>query len=146
MFAVSLNNQVWDLWEKKDRSADDDELMTHAAHASLYHWLQVGKKVNHQRGEWMIAKCYMLRGLKTEAMRHAKRCLDITQQFPAENQDFDVAFAYELMARVSALVGDRAETAKYLAQAEAAGNAIAKPGDRTVFEQQFNAEPWYGAR
>ncbi|HEX2821111.1 MAG TPA: hypothetical protein VHO07_13230 [Streptosporangiaceae bacterium] len=36
--AATLFNHVWDLLEKPDRSAADDDEMLHGAHASRYHW------------------------------------------------------------------------------------------------------------
>lgn len=145
-FAIDCNNTVWNLWEKKDRSAADDEAMTHAAHASLWHWMHAGKAVHRQRGEWMVAKCYMHRKLSAEALRHAARCLELTQSHAAEMADFDTAFAYELMARVHALAGNKQDAAAFLAKAQAAGAAIKDKEDREVFESQFKAEPWFGLR
>jgi hypothetical protein len=55
-FAIDCHGTVWNLWEKTDRSSGDDEAMTVAAHASLWHWMQVGGAVHRQRGEWKVAK------------------------------------------------------------------------------------------
>ena len=40
--AIALFNETWDLIDKAKRSKDEDALMIHASHASLYHWLQIG--------------------------------------------------------------------------------------------------------
>ena len=40
--ATDLFNLVWTLLEQPGRSAEDDDRMVHAAHASRYHWGQVG--------------------------------------------------------------------------------------------------------
>ena len=37
-FAKAYNQQFWQLWEKKDLTADDRDQMVHIAHASLVHW------------------------------------------------------------------------------------------------------------
>ena len=54
-FAKKINGRVWELLGKEERTQAQDEEMIHAAHASLYHWLQVGTGAHHQRGEWMIS-------------------------------------------------------------------------------------------
>ena len=41
--AVDLFNATWTLLDKSGRSAGDDELMVHTAHASAYPWRQVGE-------------------------------------------------------------------------------------------------------
>jgi len=57
-FGGKLNGEVWNLLAKDDRSATEDKLMVFAAHASCYHWLQIGTGLHHQRAEWMIARVF----------------------------------------------------------------------------------------
>jgi len=47
--------------------------------------------------------------------------------------DFDIAFAYETMARAHAVAGQRAECKKYVELAKAAGDKIKEKGDRDYF-------------
>jgi DNA-binding transcriptional MerR regulator len=42
--AVDLFNHVWTLLERSDRSPLEDDEMLHAAHASRYHWGEVGSR------------------------------------------------------------------------------------------------------
>lgn len=84
--------------------------MLHASHASLYHWLQVGTGSHHQRGEWMIAHVLTVLGNGNEAVRHANRCLELTEAHSDLMEDFDLAYAYEAMARSTALAGNIEET------------------------------------
>jgi hypothetical protein len=46
--------------------------------------------------------------------------------------DFDLAFAYEALARAASVAGNAAEKVKYLALAQEAAEHIADPGDRDV--------------
>ena len=48
-------------------------------------------------------------------------------------KDFDLAFAYEAMARACDLAGDEVETAKYITLSEEAGALIADEGDQKYF-------------
>lgn len=141
-FAVTLNGKVWELLEKPHRSRDDDEAMVHAAHASCFHWLQTGTQVHHQRAEWLIARVYCSLGIGESALRHAQRCLELTREHPDAMSDFDVAYAYEGMARANAVAGNKDEALKYLKLAEEAGQSIANDEDRKIFLGDFNSGNW----
>jgi tetratricopeptide (TPR) repeat protein len=145
-FAVKLNNQVWELLEKPDRSRQDDELMLLAAHASYYHWLQVGTAVHQQRGEWLIARVYTTLGDAPAALRHAARCLKLTQEYAGVMADFDVAFAYESVARANAAAGNLEKAMHYAQLAEQAGQAIVDEDDRRIFLDDFYGGEWNGVR
>lgn len=143
-FGKSLNGMVWQLLEKPDRNRADNEMMVYAAHASLYHWLQVGTRVHHQRGEWMLAHVFTVLGRSEPALLHAERCLELTRQFADELKDFDRAYAFEGVARAHALAGNRGETLEFHRLATEAGEAIADAKDRTIFQGDFKGGNWYG--
>lgn len=130
--AAGLFNHVWTLLETPDRTPDQIDEMIHAAHASRYHWGEVGKPVNLARGEWQCARVYSVLGRGEPALWHARRCLEINQE--AGTGDFDLAVAYEAMARASLVAGDGAACAEWKARAMAALEAIADPEDRGVVE------------
>ena len=144
-FAKALNGEVWELLGKADRTALDDERMLYAAYASCYHWLQVGTAVHQQRGEWLIARVCTVLGTKEEALRHASRCLELTQQYAPLMQDFDKAFAFEAVARANALAGNHEAAAKYRRLAAEAGDLIADAEDKSIFVGDFNGGNWFGA-
>jgi hypothetical protein len=144
VFAKQLNGAVWDLLDKPDRSAAEDELMLHAAHASCYHWLQAGTPLHHQRGEWLIARTYAVLGRGTEALRHAQRCMEITLEHPDLMEDFDTPFAYECMARAHAVLGNHAEALDYFRLAESGGERIADAEDRKIFFESLRGGEWHG--
>lgn len=56
--AADLFNQSWDLLMKQDRSPEEENTLINQAHASLWHWRQIGKPINILRGEWMICHVY----------------------------------------------------------------------------------------
>ena len=60
--AAELFNRVWSLLEKPDRDQTDDDTMLQAAHASRFHWGEVGEPVNFARGEWQISRVYAVLG------------------------------------------------------------------------------------
>jgi hypothetical protein len=102
--------------------------------------------VNHQRGEWQIARVYTVLGLADMALRHANRCMELTHQHANEMADFDWAFAYECVARANAVAGNRVEAIKHIGLAQKAGEAIKDEEDRKVFFDGFNGGNWNNLR
>lgn len=143
-FAKSINGEVWGLLDQGDRTKDDNERMLAAAFASHYHWLYAGNQVHRQRGEYMIARVYLALDNITEALSHAKHCLDLTDQFKDQMEDFDFAFAFEMFARTNAANGNNETARKYQYLAQMAGNKIKDDEDRTIFFADFQAGSWYG--
>ena len=132
-FAKSLNGRVWELLQATERTGEEDAEMVHAAHASLYHWLQVGTAVHHQRGVWLISHVYAVLGDAVQALAYARRCLELTTEHRVEMADFDVAYAYEGMARALALSGDAEQAEAYRKRAEAAGAEIMDDEAKAIF-------------
>ncbi len=126
----ALFNTVWTLLEKVDRSADDDNLMVHTVHAMMLHWLQVGTPVNFARGEWQLSRVYAVLRRAEPALRHAERCLAVCREHGLAG--FDLAFAYEALARAHAVAGDTARTSRFLILAGQAGRDIAEDDDRKI--------------
>ena len=129
--AIKCFNLTWTLIEKEDRSHEDIDRMINAAHASRYHWEVAGKAVNLARGEWLITRVYAVLHRIEPCLYHADRCLKITLE--NDLKDFDLAFAYEAMARACKLAGDDVESAKYITLAKEAGAKIADLDDRAYF-------------
>lgn len=145
-FAIDFNGKTWDLLDKAERTREDDEMMVYSAFASCRHWMEAGTGVHHQRGEWMISRAYAVLGLGAAALRHASRCLELTNQHADEMQDFDWAFAYEAMARANAIAGNREEALRYMGQAEAAGEAIEDQEGKEIFLADLSGGDWGGMR
>ena len=127
--AVDLFNHVWTLLELPDRTAEQDDEMIHAAHASRYHWSHVGTHANLGRGEWQVSRVYVTLGRSEPAFFHARRCLAYVEAGEGI-EDWDLPFAYEALARASALAGDAGESLRYEQLARDAGEAIADDEDR----------------
>ncbi len=143
-FAVDCFNRIWPLLEKRDRTSDDNEMMVHLAHASLYHWLQVGLPVNEQRGEWMLARVYTVLEDKPHSLHHARRCLALTEKH--DLKDYDLAYGLECMARACALNNLPVECKRYHELAEKAGEEIAEKDDQDLFMNDLISDPWFGMK
>ncbi len=128
---AELNDLVWKLLDKPDRTPEDDERMLHAAHASCYHWLEAGRPVNHARGEWLISRVYAVLGKPDPALHFARRCLEICEKHRIGG--YDIAYAYEAMARAYSLANDHAQFDRFLGLAREAGAEIADAEDKKIF-------------
>ncbi len=145
-FARQYNLKTWELLDQINRTRDQAERMLDYAHASLAHWREVGTAVSQQRGEWMIARVHAVRGEAALALQHAERCMELTEAHRGEMADFDIAFAYEGMARGHALAGDRAKAERFVALAQQSGAAMANEEDRGIFFSEFNGGDWHGVK
>ena len=145
-FAAKFNGASWDLLDKADRTKEEDDLMVLSACASLRHWLDAGSKVHHQRGEWLIARVYSALGVAERALYHANRCLELTEQYAGDMEDFDRAYAYEAVARAHAIAGNRDQAIAYIELAAKAGEAIADEKSREFFAGDFDGGDWAGVR
>lgn len=134
--AVDLFNHVWTLLETTGRSVAQDDEMVHAAHASRYHWGEVGEPANLARGEWQCSRVYATLGRAEPALHHARRCLELCEQHAIG--DWDLAAALEAMTRACRVAGDDASRQAYLARAREALAAVADPEDRALIEADLS--------
>jgi hypothetical protein len=138
-FGVDLYNYTWTLLEKADRSRDDDDEMLNATHASAYHWNHAAETgpQNAARGHWQISRVNAVLGRGEAALYHAERCL----QLCTENGigDWDIAAAYEAVARAHKLAGDDAEFRRNLELGREALAQIANEEDREHIAEDLDA-------
>jgi DNA-binding transcriptional MerR regulator len=130
--AADLFNHTWALLELQGRTTEQDDEMIHAAHASRYHWGEVGTPANRARGEWQCARVYAVLGRAEPALHHARRCLAICEEHGLG--DWDLAAAWEALARAALVAGDRVLYRDALARGRTALDAIADPEDRRLVE------------
>ena len=126
--AIENFNSTWDLIDKEHRTHDETIDMLHRAHASRYHWGQIGTALEWLRGEWQISRVYSLAGMAESAILHGKESLKLCRE--NDIGDFDLAFAYEAIARAYNLIKDTENVEHYLKKAHEAAVSIEKPEDR----------------
>lgn len=134
--AVKCFNAAWDLIDKSDRSHEDDVNMVHFAHASRYHWGQIGTALEFTRGEWQISRVYSILGMGESALFHAKEALRLCLDNGIA--DFDLAFAYEAMARAHSVLGNHSDRSAFMEKAKEAARAIAEDDDRRYVESEIS--------
>jgi hypothetical protein len=114
--------------------------MIHAAHTSRYHWGEVGNAPNLGRGEWQVSRVYAVLGRGEPALFHAHRCLSYVQSGEGM-EDWDLPFAYEALARASAVAGDASESLRYEQLARETGAAIVDAEDREHLLSELDTLP-----
>jgi hypothetical protein len=128
--AVDLFNRTWTLMEMPERTPIQDDEMIHTAHASRHHWGEVGTPANLARGEWQCSRVYAVLGRGEPSLWHARRCLALCEEHGIG--DWDIAFAWEAIARASRLAGDDAGTVSALARARELSTGIAEDEEREL--------------
>ena len=135
--AADLFNGTWAFLEMTDRTAAQTDEMIHMAHASRFHWGEVvaaggGQPANLARGEWLCSRVYAVLGRAEPSLWHARRCLEIDEANGI--RDWDIAFAYEAMARASSVAGDLVAAREWAARARAACEEVVEPEERELIE------------
>lgn len=135
---VDLFNKTWTLMEKDERTPEEDDEMVHMAHASAYHWQQVGTRANRSRSEWQCSRVHVLLGQTGQALYHARRCLAIAEaNEDGSMEDWDIVGAYEALARAHFVAGNLDEARVWAERGRAATAQIADEDDRKVMEADF---------
>jgi hypothetical protein len=132
--AVQLYNKTWTLIAKPDRTQDEDDEMLHCAHASRYHWGEIGTAANRARGDWQCSRVYAILGRTESALHHARRCLELVESFPDDMEEFDLPAAYEALARASSVAGAFDEARRYTELGRGACARISDEDDRVHIE------------
>jgi hypothetical protein len=134
--AAHLFNETWRLIDKPDRTAEENVLMIHSAHASRYHWQSVGNSSNKAVGEWQISHVYSLLGLSDPALYHAKICLEISETQSLD--PFRLGCAHEAMARALSLT-DRTSARLHHQAASKLAALVQDPEDRGILESDLQS-------
>lgn len=131
-FSAQCFNDAWDLLDKPERSAEEDEQMLRLAFASYYHWSQRPDFTStpHSISLWQISRVYAVLGQADNALRYAERCLEVSL---AEGVGpFFRAYAHEAIARAFKLLGDPVQQAAHLAKAYELAEQVPEAEDRSL--------------
>jgi hypothetical protein len=136
---VDLYNSTWTLLERENRTRDDDDEMLNSAHASAYHWSRAAGSgpQNAARSHWQISRVNAVLGRGDAALSHADRCLALCTE--SGIGDWDLAAAYEAVARAQKLAGNDAEFHRNLELGREALAQIANEEDREHIEEDLDA-------
>jgi hypothetical protein len=86
---------------------------------------------------------YAVLGRAEPALWHARRCVTLCEENGIG--DFDIAFAWEAVARAQGVAGDRAAAAEAIERARALSAGIGEDEDRELLESDLATIPVDGA-
>jgi len=138
---AGLYNRSWDLLETEDRTREQDDELVDTAHASAWHWRQVGNEANASRGHWLLSRVYAVLGRGPESLYHARRQNEIIELGGDGFEDWDAPSAAEAMARALAIAGDTAGALEWKAKAAELVTRIPEAEDRAVIEGDLATLP-----
>jgi hypothetical protein len=138
-FGAALFNHSWQLLEKADRTAEEDDELLAAVFASRFHWGRVGDAGHTSVGDNQIARVCAALGLGDLAVHYAAKALAVTED--EGWTDYRLASAHEVVARAAASAGDRETRDQHVALARAAIERLEDPEDREVVGAQLDSVP-----
>ena len=136
--AVDLFNNTWNYLDRKDLSDEEKDAMVNSSHASRYHWgVRVvngwdATPINLGRGDWQLSRVYAVIGDGNRAIYYGKSYLAICEKEGI--RDWDLAYAYEALARGYAVKGDDKNKEKYLKLAKKAMIEVKDKETREMIE------------
>lgn len=132
-FSVECFNKAWELLDKADRSAEEDEEMIRLSLASHWHWTRREDctPTSISVAYWQTSRIYAVLGQASNAKRYAARCLAVSQD--ADVKPFYLAYAYEAMARAERVAGDQLASEQYVKEARLVADDIADPEEKGWF-------------
>jgi uncharacterized protein YndB with AHSA1/START domain len=140
--AIEANNSTWELLDGRSHTRDEADDLLARAYASTYHWARAAGRTpaNAARGSWLVSRSHAVLGHGELALHHADQCAAMCAA--AGLEDFDLAYAFEARARALACLG-RLDEARVDRKAAGAVD-IVDAEDRSIFEADLAAEPWFG--
>lgn len=141
--AVTANTSVWELLDGRVHTADEADDLLERAYAAAYHWKRAAgsSEVNLARASWLVSRAHAVLGHGDVALQHADRSADHLGRAGDAAADFDHAYVYEARARALACLGRVDEAAEAYRRARAV--EIADEQDRSIFEGDLTAAPWF---
>lgn len=137
--AMLCNNRAWSLSVQARSVAEDLEMLT-AAHASAYHWGQVGTELHRMRATMLLAEVHALLGHGDTAY-HLAVAMRRYFTASAETPDWELAFTHTIHAHCALAAGKDDVYRSAYAQAVAALAAIVDEEDRRIVFQTFAQVP-----
>jgi hypothetical protein len=135
--AARLYNRTWDLLDLGDERTDaQTHEMVDIAHASNWHWSQVGGLEQAVVGEWLISRANASAGFGEAAVRHAQRAFTLLHSGDGLPDWLD-ASVQEGLARAHLADGDRDAAEFAFHAATDALDGIAEDDDRALIAGQL---------
>lgn len=137
-FSAHCFNKAWDLMEKQNRTAQEDEEMVRLSLASHWHWTQREDYTNKEMSiaHWQTSRIYAILGQADNARRYAQLCLEASQGEVLP--PFCLGYAYEALARAESVAGNGDKMEEYLHEARGVAEKMSDPDVKKQFLEDLN--------
>ena len=137
--ASQANDRAWSLTEQDIRSAEEDEEMLQATHASMYYWKIVGTERNHAHAAQLLAHVYALLGLAVPAMYYHAKSSNFFES--SQNDPWETALAHAISANVAYASGNSEKHRENYGRAESIIQKLADPEDKKILNATLRVVP-----
>jgi hypothetical protein len=139
-FAPAAFNLAWTFLDKPERTPEDADRLLEASYASLWHWRQRSdcNPAKLAIGYWQLSRIYAVLGRATDAERYAQLSLASAND---AGKPFLRGYAYEALARASAVAGDSRACRERLEQAQQWASQIQESDERKGLEDDLASIP-----
>ena len=129
-FSGHCFNKAWELLEKTDRTAEEDEQMLRLSLASHWHWTQREDctPTSVSVAYWQTSRICAVLGQAENAERYGQLCLAISQG--DDISPFYLGYAYEALARAEQVAGNQDKMTQYLEEAHRIAETIANDDEK----------------
>jgi tetratricopeptide (TPR) repeat protein len=130
-FSAQCFNKAWDLLDKPERTAEEDEQMIRLGLASTWHWTQREDctPTHMSTGYWQTSRIYATLGQADNARRYGQLCLEASQKEGVA--PFYLGYAYEALARAESVAGDHEKMQEYLHEARRVADTVPDPDSKS---------------
>jgi hypothetical protein len=135
----AANNRAWTLSEKLLRTAQEDEEMLHAAHASAHLWSAIGNERNAAFAHLLLGQVHALLGNAALAERFAGAASRFFSSHAGEPSER--ATMHAVAANAAHCRGDRDAHAREYAAALGEMEAISNPQEKEIFLATLRVVP-----
>ena len=125
-------NRAWELLDRSQLDAGEEEEMLAATFAQRYHWYEVGSARHHAIADWQVSRVAAVLGYADLARRFGERSLAVAIDNGLD--PFVTGFAHEAIARAAADVDDIATFTEHLDLARSMLDRIEDPEEREILE------------
>ena len=137
-FSAQCFNKAWDLMEKQNRTAQEDEEMVRLSLASHWHWTQREDYTNKEMSiaYWQTSRIYAILGQADNARRYGQLCLEASQGM--DLPPFCLAYAYEALARAELVAKNSDKMEEYLSEARGVADKMSDPNVKEQLLDDLN--------
>ncbi|MFD2176837.1 hypothetical protein [Veronia pacifica] len=132
--AIATNGIASDLVELEERTPEQDQMMSEAAHLSLHSWRKCGTWINDVRGLYLLSYVENARSRHQLAIDHGLEALSVLEKNGGD--DVEEAFVRLELARAYQLLADKHSAGEHLDVADTLANKWEDKGLADFYQKE----------